>query len=285
MLRVLSIQSHVVHGFVGNKAATFPLQAMGINVDAINTITLSNRPDYSNSCKGFRLESSQFQSIVDGLDANGLLDYTAVLSGYINSTDIVEALRKTVQDMKSRFPSLMYICDPVLGDHGKFYVPEELLQEYKTKLLPLANIVVPNYFEAQELTNTHITSLQSAVEVCRAMHDIGPSICVLKGLSLQDRDPNIISVLISKRNKASRATKVYRLDCQRLGRKFAGCGDLFVALVTASFVKNPNENAGDVLDSVVDKMNEILRVCALSPSHRLCHICVYHVADDICLGV
>jgi pyridoxine kinase len=80
--RTLSIQSHISHGFVGNKAATFPLQTIGFDVDCINTVSLSNHPDYADKCKGHSLQSTELKNIIDGLDSNNLLNYQTMITGY-----------------------------------------------------------------------------------------------------------------------------------------------------------------------------------------------------------
>lgn len=49
-IRVLSAQSHVVHGYVGNKCATFALQTHGIEVDSINTVQFSNNTGMTTAC-------------------------------------------------------------------------------------------------------------------------------------------------------------------------------------------------------------------------------------------
>jgi pyridoxal/pyridoxine/pyridoxamine kinase len=41
------------------------------------------------------------------------------------------------------------VCDPVLGDCGQAYVPEELIPIYRDSLIPLADILTPNQTELQ----------------------------------------------------------------------------------------------------------------------------------------
>jgi pyridoxine kinase len=129
--RVLAIQSTVSHGYVGNKAATFPLQCMGFNVDAINTVSLSNHPDYPNGFKGQFLSVEEMRQTLEGMQENGLLCQDVVLSGYTRAAELLVELEATLQLMKKSNPSMIYVCDPVLGDNGNFYVPEELLDVYK----------------------------------------------------------------------------------------------------------------------------------------------------------
>ena len=146
-LRVLSIQSHTVHGFVGNKAATFPLQCLGYNVDAVNSISLSNHPDYTGGTKGKSLNPEDVRAIIDGLDANSLLNYDLIISGYTRSVEIAAETAAAVRRVCEVNPRTIYILDPVLGDDGNFYVPAELTDYFKQNLLPLAEVITPNHFE------------------------------------------------------------------------------------------------------------------------------------------
>ena len=145
--RVLSIQSHTVHGFVGNKAATFPLQCLGFNVDAINTISLYNHPDYAGGCKGKSLNPEDVLAIIDGLDANDLLKYDLIITGYTRSLEVALETATAVKRVLSANPRAIYVLDPVLGDDGKFYVPTELTDFFRSELLPLAVAITPNHFE------------------------------------------------------------------------------------------------------------------------------------------
>jgi len=85
----LSIQSHTVHGFCGNKCATFALQILGINVDSINSVQLSNHKGYANGARGQVLQGEELDDIVEGLRANDLLKtYTHLLTGFIGSASV-----------------------------------------------------------------------------------------------------------------------------------------------------------------------------------------------------
>ena len=116
--RVLCIASHVVHGYVGNRAAVFPLQVLGFDVDVINSCQLSNHTGYP-TFKGDFLSGSQLDNLVDGLQSNQLLDYDYVLTGYIRNEGFLASVIRLLDMIKLHRPSVRYICDPVLGDHGK----------------------------------------------------------------------------------------------------------------------------------------------------------------------
>ncbi len=121
----------MVHGYVGNKSATFPLQLLGFDVDPLNSVQLCNHTAYK-VFKGQRLDGEALDAIVDGLRQNGLLaTYSHVLTGYVSSVTFLTAIASAVKDIRAANPGAVYVCDPVLGDHGKLYVPAELIPVYR----------------------------------------------------------------------------------------------------------------------------------------------------------
>ena len=143
--RILNIASHVVHGHVGNCATTFPLQLHGFEVNCINSVQFSNHTNYPNKWKGTVLSGQDVTDLIDGLDANGLLaNYTHMLTGYIGSASFLEDIVSIIERVKAANPELRYVCDPVMGDNDKFYVPPELAPLFRDKVIPLAYMITPN---------------------------------------------------------------------------------------------------------------------------------------------
>jgi len=184
--RVLSIQSHVVSGYVGNKAAVFPLQLLGFDVDIINSVQYSNHTGYPFGVEGEVLDGRRLLSLIDGMERNGLLASSSqgegggpssgignILTGYIGSASFLSAVVQIVHKLKKCDPTCRYICDPVLGDHGKFYVPVELVHIYKRDVLRVADIITPNQFEIEQLTGITITNIIDAQIACGILHDMG----------------------------------------------------------------------------------------------------------------
>ena len=149
--RVLSVQSHVVSGYVGNKAAVFPLQLLGFEVDFINSVQFSNHTGYANF-KGSVVNGEQLREIVQGLESNNLIGPDYVLTGYIGSETFLKEVLYLLESARRANPKLKYICDPVLGDEGKFYVPQALVGLYIDSVIPKAYMITPNQFEAALLT-------------------------------------------------------------------------------------------------------------------------------------
>jgi pyridoxine kinase len=164
---------------VGNKSAVFPLQVLGLDVDPINSVQFSNHTGYD-VCKGDVLEGVQLLKLVEGLEANGLLSgYTHLLTGYIGSPSFLHAVVQVATKLKALNPGLQYVCDPVLGDEGKLYVAEALVETYKTQVLPLADVLTPNQFEAEILTGIKIQSESDAQRACLLLHAHGPRTVVV----------------------------------------------------------------------------------------------------------
>ncbi|KAJ2356898.1 hypothetical protein GGF43_001786, partial [Coemansia sp. RSA 2618] len=173
MTRILSIQSHVVSGYVGNRAATFPLQLLGHEVDVINTVQFSNHTAY-NAVRGDRFAASHILDLFAGLQANALdRGYTHLLTGYMGNSENVRAVESVARQLKRTNPQLTFVVDPVLGDDGALYVPEELVALYRDVLCPLAALATPNQFEAELLTGVSIASLDDAKRACDELHRIG----------------------------------------------------------------------------------------------------------------
>ncbi|TFK05589.1 hematological and neurological expressed 1 protein [Platysternon megacephalum] len=150
--RVLSIQSHVVCGYVGNKAASFPLQVLGFEVDPVNSVQFSNHTGYAH-WKGQMLNSDELHELYEGLKLNNVNHYDYVLTGYTRDSSFLAAVVDIVQELKQQNSDLVYVCDPVMGDkwngEGSMYVPKDLLPVYRDRVVPVADIITPNQFEAE----------------------------------------------------------------------------------------------------------------------------------------
>ncbi len=184
--RVLSIQSHVVSGYVGNKSATFPLQLLGYEVDAINSVQFSNHTGYPKGIRGQTLNDEELWQLVEGLVENEIAaGYSHVINGYIGSDSFLKKLAEVVKKLKELNPKLTYVCDPVMGDFGPgLYVPESLLPIYRETIVPLADVCVPNQFEAELITGKKIESEADALAAMDYFHDLGVETVILSSTEL-----------------------------------------------------------------------------------------------------
>src|SRR4051812_48041823 len=147
-MTVISIQSQVAYGHVGNSAAVFPLQMHGIDVVAVPTTLLSNRPGYP-TVRGKVLDAQLVADLLQGIEERGVVeDASLILSGYLGSAEIAAVIADFVARAKARNPKLGYACDPVLGDRDRgLFVKADIPPLVRDRLVPLADIVTPNHFE------------------------------------------------------------------------------------------------------------------------------------------
>lgn len=155
-MNVLSIQSDVVYGHVGNSVARFALQRLGHEVWALPTVLLSSHTGYAN-VTGESLSADLLNRLIDGLAANGWLSACdAVLSGYLGHADHARVVADAVRRVKAANPRALYCLDPVFGDFGRAYAKPGVAEAMARQLLPLADIVTPNAFELSSLASVPI---------------------------------------------------------------------------------------------------------------------------------
>ncbi|XP_068127139.1 pyridoxal kinase [Hyperolius riggenbachi] len=265
LCRVLSIQSHVVRGYVGNKAAAFPLQLLGFEVDSLNSVQFSNHTGYTH-WKGQVLNAEELQEVYEGLKLNGVTQYDYVLTGYTRDSSFLTRVVDIVQELKKQNPHLIYVCDPVMGDkwsgEGSMYVPEDLMPVYKNLVVPVANIITPNQFEAELLTGQKICSRQDAIQVMDMLHCLGPSTVMITSSDLPaSRGPDYLITLGSQRRvgvDGEMHTQRICLELPRVDAVFVGTGDLFAAMLLAWTHHHPN-NFKLACEKTVSAMHHVLQ--------------------------
>ena len=230
--RVLSIQSHVVSGYVGNKSACFPLQLLGLETDTINSVQFSNHTGYSGGFKGRSLEDVELIELVEGLKGNDLDAYTHVITGYVGTSTFLRNLATTIKAFKQKNPELKYVCDPVMGDVEPvgWYVPKCLLPIYKEEIIPLADICIPNEFELALLTDIPVKDEESAIKALRKLNSMGVEIAFLSSFNKGDQ----LACYASKKSSG----EIAKIEFPRLPVAFVGSGDLFTSMVTAWLSKH-----------------------------------------------
>ncbi|KAJ3074883.1 hypothetical protein HDU98_009953 [Podochytrium sp. JEL0797] len=227
--RVLSVQSHVVHGHVGNKSATFPLQLLGFNVDPLNTVQFSNHTGYG-FFTGQRLDGAQILDLIAGLERNTLLDqYSHLLTGYLGTESILAAVLELARKLKSRPHPPLFLMDPVLGDNNQLYVPKELVEMYRDKLCPHADIITPNGFEAELLSGVDRMTSYDRVELALSkLHALGPECVVITSVDFDASSPTLALFASHLPSKT-----LFSIEFPKLEGSFTGTGDLFAALLLA----------------------------------------------------
>ena len=152
-MNLLSIQSHVAYGHVGNDAAVFPLQRLGVEVWPVHTVQFSNHTGYG-AWRGEVLDADRIREVMQGIEERGVLPTCdGVLSGYMGSAEIGGAILDAVDRVKAVNKNARYCCDPVIGDVGRgVFVRPGIPEFMRERALPAADVVTPNQFELDYLS-------------------------------------------------------------------------------------------------------------------------------------
>ncbi|MCX2684696.1 pyridoxal kinase PdxY [Pseudomonas sp. DCB_AW] len=184
---ILSIQSHVAMGHVGNAAAVFPLQRLGFEVLPVHTVQFSNHTGYG-QYRGQVFEAEHVREVLEGLRERGVLGQVeAVLSGYLGEAAIGAQILRTVNEIRRENPHVRYLCDPVMGDVGRGVFVNQTIPEFMRNLaIPCADILTPNQFEAELLTGSRLRTVDEAVNIARQLRRRGPDTIVVTSLTTED---------------------------------------------------------------------------------------------------
>lgn len=202
-MNILSIQSWVAYGHVGNASAVFPLQRLGAEVHAIHTVQFSNHTGYGDWA-GDVFSGEQVRALVDGVARRGALGRCdAVLSGYMGDAGIGHAILDAVARVRAENPGALYCCDPVIGDDGHgVYVRPGIAELMRDEALPVADIATPNAFELRHLTGMADGTLAEAKRAVAAlqgrMHAGGPRCVLLTSLRTDATPADAIDMLVGE---------------------------------------------------------------------------------------
>lgn len=226
---IISIQSQVVMGHVGNSAAVFPMLAAGLDVAPVPTVIFSNTPDYP-SLRGRAMPADFFADLLTGVWERGLPERAAyIVTGYIGSVEIAMQTAEFIRRAKATNPNLIYLCDPVMGDEAPgLYVPEAIADVLKHALLPQADIASPNPFEIAYLTGQPITELADLPRAFADLRMAPGAQLIATGCQLRETAPDMLETVILGPDGVSRH------PTPRLAVSMAGTGDLFLGLITAA---------------------------------------------------
>ncbi len=259
-MAILSIQSHVAYGYVGNKAAVYPLQSMGYDVWPVNTVQFSNHTGYG-QWQGEIFSKEHIHQVILGLEALNLIpSCQAILSGYMGSEEICHEVAATVKRFKVHNPALLYLCDPVIGNQHCFVKPE-VLEFFKRHLV--ADIITPNQYEAETLSGIPIKTLADLKVVAQIFHHKGVRVVIITGVKLEDFGPEKLHIYGSEGNQHYLlAAKEYTFPVPP-----SGTGDLFSAIFLGSYLTY--HNLEHALRRSVDLMNRVLAKTAASGGREL----------------
>ena len=261
-MTVISIQSQVAWGHVGNSAAVFPMQAHGIDVTAVPTTLLSNRPGYE-TIRGRVLDVQLVADLLRGIEERGAVDGAKmILSGYLGSADIAQEVAEFVARAKAGHPALLYCCDPVLGDRdGGLFVRTDIPPLVRDELCPLADIITPNHFELEWLCGTPATTISEVIAQARTLIARGPSTVIVTSAELAGTPHDFIETLAIER------TKAWRVRTPRLPISPNGTGDLFAALFVSARVLG--SETSDALSHAASAVFAVLERTALRGTEEM----------------
>ncbi len=240
-MRILSIQSSVAYGHAGNSSAVFPLQRLGHEVWAVNTVHFSNHTGYG-SWRGPLLEPAEVADVVTGIEERGVFPTCdAVLTGYQGAEAVGEVVLDAVARVRAANGAAVYCCDPVMGDVGRgFFVRPGIPEFMRDRVVPAADVVTPNQFELEFLTGRDPGDIVSGADLLAAvsqLHAMGPRTVLVTSVHTDGADESTVSML------ASDGEQVLQVTTPLLPLSVNGAGDATAALFLAHLMTDGLEAA------------------------------------------
>ena len=249
-MRFLSLQSHVAYGYVGNRAATFPLQRLGHEVWAVNTVEFSNHTGYG-AWKGRTASAEQVADIVHGIEALGMLARCDVLlTGYVGDAALGDVVLDTVRKVRAANPKAVWCCDPVLGDIDTgIYVKPGIDAFFRDRAMPLADLITPNHFELEHLTGRTVETLDEALAAARSLLS-GPRLALVTSFRHKAQAEQIEMLAVTPDAAWRVVTPLIAFEVMP-----NGTGDAVAALFTAHWLAS-----GDIAQALAASASSIYAV-------------------------
>ena len=261
-MNILSLQSHVAYGHVGNSAAVFALQRIGVEVWAIHTVQFSNHTGYG-AWRGRAFDPGLIQELVEGIEDRGVLGRCdGVLSGYMGSAAIGTAILDAVARMKRANPRAQYCCDPVIGDVGRgVFVRPGIPEFMRGQAVRAADIVTPNQFELDLLSGRGSATRREALAAIDAVHALGPTAVLVTSLHTDETPSDAIDLV------ASDASGRVRVRTPKLPISVNGAGDAIAALFFAHYLRT--NSAAEALSRAASSIFGLLKRTADAGSREI----------------
>jgi pyridoxine kinase len=257
---ILSIQSQLAVGHVGNSAAVFALQRLGREVWPVPTVLLSHHPGHGGA-QGGPVPLELQRSLIAGLSGRGCFSRcVAVISGYLGQAAVAEMVRDAVAAARAGTPDAVYLCDPVLGDDGRTYVSPEVVTAVHN-LAALSDILSPNAYELSLLTGRDLQTRSDALQALRLLQSRGPRIVILTSFGGTKTPAGTLDVM------AVDGAAAWRVSVPQIAAKFSGAGDVFAALFLNFWLND--RNAGAALGAACSALFGILSQTAARGAEEL----------------
>jgi pyridoxine kinase len=231
-MNILSIQSWVAYGHVGNAAAMFPMQRLGHDVWAVNTVQFSNHTGYG-AWRGSVFTGEAVRELVTGIEERGALARCdGVLSGYMGDASIGEAILDAVAKVRAAKPDTLYCCDPVIGDVDTgIYVRTGILEFMRARAVAAADIITPNQFELGLLAEREVKSLTDLATALEVVHALGPKVIVVTSVHVAEAPNDVIELIVSSPQGR------FRVRTPLLPTAVNGAGDAIAALYLVHYLQ------------------------------------------------
>lgn len=264
MSNILSLQSHVAYGYVGNCVATFVLQRMGHEVVKINTVQFSNHSGYG-KIFGDVMSLEHIDTIFTGLKELKVLDnIQGVLTGYMGDKALGGVLLKWLKYIKDSNPDVIYCCDPVIGDIGRgVFVKEGVGEFFRDNAARFGDIVTPNHFELSYLMKEEVRTIEDAIKACNILHRQGAKVVLVTSLLVDGISEDIIQMLVIGKQG------VFVISTPKLPMPIPvnGAGDMTAAIFLASFLATKDVKIS--LEQTATKVYRIFEQTLLSGRREL----------------
>lgn len=278
MKNVLSIQSHVVYGYAGNKAAVFPMQLLGVDAWALNTVQFSNHTQYG-KWKGMIIPKEQIGDITEGIaEIDALHECDAILSGYIGAAEQGTEILAAVEKIKALNPNALYFCDPVMGHPDKGCIVAPGVAEFlRDQALAKADIIAPNLVELRELTGLTVENFEQAIEAVKAIRSKGVKKVLVKHLSRVGKDPSQFEMVLANEEgiwHISRPLHEFK------AKDPVGVGDLTSGIFLACLLNGKSDI--EAFEHTANAVNDVMSITQQSGKYELQIIAArHHISEPI----
>jgi len=261
-MNILSIQSHVAYGHVGNASAVFPMQRLGAEVWPIHTVQFSNHTGYG-AWKGRVFDGPAIEELLAGIAERGVLPRCdGVLSGYMGSADIGNAILAAVRQVRAANPAAWYCCDPVIGDVGRgIFVRPGIPEFMRAQAVPAADIVTPNHFELDYLAGGESRTLAAVKAAVARVHALGPKVVLVTSVQTEETPAEAVDLVVGEGGRA------WRVRTPRLPLSVNGAGDEIAALFFVHYLRS--RSAAGALAEAASAVFGLLRRTSEAGSREL----------------
>jgi pyridoxine kinase len=243
------------------------MQMHGIDVVAVPTTLLSNRPGYP-TIRGRVLDAQLVGDLLLGIEERGAVETSQmILSGYLGSPEIAAVVAEFVARAKARNPKLAYCCDPVLGDRDRgLFVHADIPPLVRDLMCPLADIITPNHFEFEWLCGAKTTTSDQMIAQAQTLLGRGPSTVVVTSAELEDTPNDEIETLAVERTEDG--FKAWRVRTPKLPISPSGTGDLFASLLVSARISGAD--TPEALGHAASAIFAVLERTAIRGTEEMC---------------